>query len=49
MKVIYTGSLDPSGQIALTHEDIKLRIKKQKESLVPQINDEDTDSNILNN
>ena len=49
VKQIATGALDPAGQIALTPEDIKARIKIQKSQAIPEINDEDTDSNILNN
>jgi tetratricopeptide (TPR) repeat protein len=49
MNVISTGALDPAGQIALSPEEIKQRIKTQKATPIPEINDQDTDSNILNN
>jgi hypothetical protein len=33
----------------LSPEEIKLKIKKEKSKVVPEVSDEDSDSNILNN
>jgi len=49
VKAMSAGALNPEGFMLLSPDEIKQKLKKEKSMVVPEINDEDTDSNILNN